>query len=55
MPSEDSGPGILREYAIHDGMTVAIQFVDAETAKTAGRSGLSEMVRYLQREQKTYA
>tara|TARA_R110002073_G_scaffold123819_1_gene267610 strand:+ start:577 stop:2148 length:1572 start_codon:yes stop_codon:yes gene_type:complete len=35
---------LLREYAAREGFVIEHEFVDAETAKSAGRSGFDEMV-----------
>ena len=40
---------LLRDHALHHGLTVAEEFVDVETAKRSGRAGFGEMVRYLRR------
>jgi site-specific DNA recombinase len=40
---------LLREYAIPEGISVAREFIDVETAKQAGRTGFSAMVDYLRR------
>lgn len=38
---------LLKEYAVAQGLTVAQEYVDAETAKQTGRVAFSEMVSYL--------
>jgi DNA invertase Pin-like site-specific DNA recombinase len=38
---------LLREYAVSNGMTIAREFVDVETAKVTGRTGFNEMLSYL--------
>jgi len=38
---------LLREYAAKNGLTIAKEFVDVETAKVAGRRGFNEMLAYL--------
>ena len=40
---------LLRGYAIDNGLEVAREFVDVETAKQTGRTGFDEMVHYLRR------
>lgn len=39
---------LLRQYARTQGFRVAMEFVDVETAKVAGRKQFGEMVRYFQ-------
>ncbi len=39
----------LREYAAHNGITIIRDFVDAESSKTGGRAGFSEMVAFLKK------
>jgi site-specific DNA recombinase len=39
---------LLHEYAIEQGFCVVKEFIDVETAKTAGRSQFGEMVKFLQ-------
>src|SRR5918999_446305 len=39
---------LLHEYALGKGFQVIREFVDVETAKTAGRSQFGEMVKFLQ-------
>ncbi len=41
---------LLRDYALHQGLTVAREFVDVETAKQAGRGSFDEMLQFLARE-----
>jgi DNA invertase Pin-like site-specific DNA recombinase len=38
---------LLHEYAMEEGFQVIREFVDVETAKTAGRSQFGEMVKFL--------
>lgn len=38
---------LLRDYALAEGIRVAEEYVDVETAKQAGRSSFGEMVDYL--------
>ena len=40
---------LLREYALRNGFEIVREFVDIETAKTAGRSQFNEMVKFLTR------
>ncbi len=39
---------LLREYAVKNGIKILREFVDVETAKTAGRKQFGEMVRFFQ-------
>ncbi len=41
---------LLRDYAIHQDLDVANEFVDIETAKQAGRGSFGEMLKFLARE-----
>ncbi len=41
---------LLRDYAIHQDLDVANEFVDIETAKQAGRGNFGEMLKFLARE-----
>ncbi|WP_380871852.1 hypothetical protein ACFB49_28030 [Sphingomonas sp. DBB INV C78] len=38
---------LMREYAAQNGITIASEHVDVETAKRAGRTGFEEMLRYI--------
>ena len=38
---------LLKEYAVTQGLAVACEYVDVETAKQAGRNAFSEMIAYL--------
>lgn len=40
---------LLREYAVHHGLTVAEEFIDVETAKQSGRPAFAAMVAYLKK------
>jgi len=43
----------LREYAARNGIVIAHEFIDVESAKTGGRSGFNEMVQYLKKHHMT--
>jgi site-specific DNA recombinase len=40
---------LLKEYAVANGLAVAKEYVDVETAKQTGRVAFGEMVAYLKR------
>src|ERR1017187_164191 len=40
---------LLRQYALDNGVLVAHEFTDVETAKRSGRSGFTEMLTFLKR------
>ena len=40
---------LLRSYANNNGLTIAQEFVDVETAKAAGRTGFGEMITFLKK------
>src|SRR5437762_836811 len=40
---------LLRDYALQNGMIVAEEFVDVETAKQSGRTAFSAMLEYLRK------
>ena len=40
---------LLNDYAITNGLTVAKEFVDVETAKASGRTSFNDMLRYLRK------
>jgi len=44
---------LLREYAANNGLLVAEEFIDVETAKHVGRTNFMEMVRYVAKRQGT--
>lgn len=41
---------LLRDYAVHQDLDIAREFVDVETAKQAGRGSFGEMLKFLARE-----
>src|SRR5260221_1290233 len=40
---------LLRDYALHQDLDIAQEFVDVETAKQAGRGSFGEMLKFLAR------
>src|SRR5436853_1918446 len=44
---------LLHEYAVEHGFHVVKEFIDVETAKTAGRTQFGEMVKFLQAQKET--
>jgi len=44
---------LLKEHAAREGYEIVGEFVDAETAKTSGRTKFNEMVKFLEKESKT--
>jgi DNA invertase Pin-like site-specific DNA recombinase len=40
---------LLRQYALDNGISVACEFTDVETAKRSGRTGFGEMLAFLRR------
>lgn len=46
--SVDAQLRLLRAYAAEKGLDVAIEFMEAETAKKAGRSSFTKMLKFLQ-------
>ncbi len=38
---------LLKRYALDNGITIAKEFIDVETAKTTGRTGFNEMLKFI--------
>ena len=46
---------LLRDYALHQDLDIAQEFVDVETAKQAGRGSFGEMLKFLARNRNCHA
>ena len=46
---------LLRDYALHQDLDIAQEFVDVETAKQAGRGSFGEMLKFLARNRSCHA
>ena len=44
---------LLREYAASNGITVAQEFMDVETARRSGREGFGQMLMFLKKHERT--